>query len=385
MWDLTRTSLGPRADLLQWIGAQAAELGVRSYLVGGPVRDLLVGAAVHDLDLCVQGSAIRVARTLCKRRGGELVQHPSFGTATWTLDGESIDLVTTRRETYARPGALPEITLDDLDHDLARRDFTVNAMALGLHPEHLGELVDPFSGRSDLDQRVLRILHGGSFVDDPTRLLRGARYAARFDLTPDPETLGAIHDAVATRALDTLSLERLGAELGRMLHEPASLRVLDEWGVLGQVAAGLRWGPWAAALESVDWTARWLLLACQVEPQVRQRRRKLVATFAGLGPVWSESPERLRAPGAEPGEWGAALRGASDQELQVLALRHPAPVRWWRETGAALRTVVDGRAVLGWGVRPGPQIGVAIAAAQVAAWRGLDADGQIAAARAAIA
>src|SRR5947208_15725938 len=134
------------------------------FLVGGAVRDLLLGRGTVDLDVAIEGDARAVARELAGRLGGEAKEHERFGTATVRAGDLVVDLATTRRETYAEPGALPEVEPSSIEEDLARRDFTVNAMAMRL-PD--GEILDPHKGRADLEGRVIRVLHDRSFVDDP--------------------------------------------------------------------------------------------------------------------------------------------------------------------------------------------------------------------------
>jgi tRNA nucleotidyltransferase/poly(A) polymerase len=170
---LAGEALQERLQALPGIARVRAALdGERAYLVGGAVRDLLLGAEHPDLDLAVEGDAVELARRL----GAEPVAHERFSTATVDLDGVRVDLARTRAETYPHPGALPEVEPAPLERDLARRDFTVNAMALPL--DGRGQLVDPHGGRVDLRAGLLRVLHPGSFADDPTRALRAARYAA---------------------------------------------------------------------------------------------------------------------------------------------------------------------------------------------------------------
>ena len=153
-----------------------------AYLVGGAVRDLLRGADAVDLDLALEGDARTVSRALAERLGGVSREHARFGTAVVRADGLSVDLATTRRETYPEPGALPDVEAASLGEDLERRDFTVNAMALGLTGDDLGHLYDPAGGVSDLASGIIRVLHERSFIDDPTRLLRALRYEARLRL-----------------------------------------------------------------------------------------------------------------------------------------------------------------------------------------------------------
>ena len=145
------------------------------YLVGGAVRDLLLGRESFDVDLAVEGDAIEFARGL----GGEVTAHGRFGTAVVRFpDGRQLDVVTCRRETYAAPAALPDVEAGTIEDDLARRDFTVNAMAASLGSD-FGRLVDPHGGRADLENETIRVLHQQSFVDDPTRIFRAVRYESR--------------------------------------------------------------------------------------------------------------------------------------------------------------------------------------------------------------
>ncbi|HRK88533.1 MAG TPA: poly-A polymerase, partial [Anaerolineales bacterium] len=174
-----------RLNLLSNIADQASSLKMPCYLVGGFVRDLLLGQPVNDFDFVVEGDAIKLGRKLVEMYGGKLTPHFKFHTAIWHLPDDwnlipgTIDLITARREMYEKPGALPTVTPSTIDDDLRRRDFTVNAMALRLDGEGLGVLLDPMDGRSDLERGTIRILHPLSFVDDPTRIFRAIRYEGR--------------------------------------------------------------------------------------------------------------------------------------------------------------------------------------------------------------
>jgi tRNA nucleotidyltransferase (CCA-adding enzyme) len=193
-----------------------------AFLVGGAVRDLLLGGQTVDLDVAIEGDARSAARELAARLGGEVVEHERFGTATVKADDLALDLATTRRERYLEPGALPEVEPAGLTEDLGRRDFTINAMALGLSGEGLGVLEDPHEGREDLEQGVIRVLHGQSFIDDPTRLLRALRYEARFDFRMDEQTERLAREAAAGPGFSTVSGPRIRDELLDLLREPAA-------------------------------------------------------------------------------------------------------------------------------------------------------------------
>src|SRR3954471_3530370 len=190
-----------------------------AWLVGGAVRDLMLGAPTVDLDVAIEGDAREVAREVATRLSGDVVEHERFGTATVHADGLTLDLASTRRERYARPGALPEVEPAPLDEDLARRDFSVNAMAASLDAGTLGELRDPHNGLGDLEAGVIRILHPNSFIDDPTRLLRAVRYEARLGFTMDPESERLAREAIAADAPSTVSGARVRDELLDMLRE----------------------------------------------------------------------------------------------------------------------------------------------------------------------
>jgi tRNA nucleotidyltransferase (CCA-adding enzyme) len=197
------------------------------YVVGGAVRDLLLGGRPYDLDLVVEGDAAAFARSL----GGAIRIHDRFGTSTVALEGFSYDVARARSETYARPGALPDVAAASLDEDLRRRDFTVNAMAVALVS---GAFRAVPGALEDLEARRLRVLHDGSFIDDPTRMLRLVRYAARLAFAIDDHTRGLVREAVDGGALWTVGGSRLGAELRLLSREEdpvACLRCLRELGL----------------------------------------------------------------------------------------------------------------------------------------------------------
>ncbi|HET9740327.1 MAG TPA: hypothetical protein VFP78_19605, partial [Solirubrobacteraceae bacterium] len=203
------------------------------YVVGGAVRDLLLDRRPHELDFVVEGDALAVARRAAERAGGRVTVHERFGTATVTAPETTFDLAGARRERYPRPGALPEVELGaTLREDLERRDFTVNAIALHLAD---GELVWLPGAEEDLRAGRLRVLHEGSFRDDPTRMLRLARYAARLGFEPDPATDALVDPALVA----TVTGSRLGAELRLLLREPqpAALLALERHG-LGRALLG---------------------------------------------------------------------------------------------------------------------------------------------------
>ncbi|HEY7255848.1 MAG TPA: hypothetical protein VH476_04115 [Solirubrobacterales bacterium] len=212
----------------------AATAAAPVYLVGGAVRDLLLGRGRADIDLVVVGDAAELAAAL---GAAQSTEHQRFRTAKAVIDGHWVDIAAARSESYPAPGALPVVeSAADIEADLGRRDFTINAMAVPLHGAT--ELIDPHGGRADLEAGRIRVLHAGSLRDDPTRALRAARYAARFGFEPVPETAALFREA----DLDTVSADRRRAELTRIASEPeavGALALLAEWGLVDIRPGGL--------------------------------------------------------------------------------------------------------------------------------------------------
>jgi len=218
-----------------WLAGEIAHTrGERIYLVGGVVRDLLLGQANLDLDLVVEGNGIELAQRLKEINQGEITTHPRFNTAKLQWDRWSVDLTTARSETYAQPGALPSVTPSSIDNDLSRRDFTINAMAVHLNPGDYGRLVDPYDGRNDLKNRLIRVLHEKSFIDDATRIWRGLRYEQRLDFHLERETLKLLKRD--TDMLDTISADRIRYEIECVLEERHPGKILRRAGELGVLA-----------------------------------------------------------------------------------------------------------------------------------------------------
>jgi tRNA nucleotidyltransferase (CCA-adding enzyme) len=210
------------------------------------VRDLLLGSAVVDVDLAVEGDGPRTARELAGRLRGDVVPHERFGTATVRAGALQFDIAATRAETYPQPGALPVVSPAGLDEDLGRRDFAINAMASALQGDKLGQLHDPHGGCRDLDDRVVRILHDRSFIDDPTRLLRAVRYEVRLDFRTDEPTEELAREAARRNALSTVSGPRIRDELLDLLGEhaaPRGVARLSELGLLESLGGGLGGDP----------------------------------------------------------------------------------------------------------------------------------------------
>jgi tRNA nucleotidyltransferase (CCA-adding enzyme) len=232
-------------SLVQTAGDLAARREQRLFLVGGVVRDIFLKRPNLDLDLVLEGDAPSLARELARVAGGNVVVHARFGTATFKKDEISLDIVTARSETYSRPGALPAVKPGTIEDDLFRRDFTINAMAARLEPARFGELVDPYGGKTDLERRLVRVLHRQSFRDDPTRIWRAIRYEQRLGFRLEGETEQLLRRDVAV--LGSISGDRLRHELERILEEERPERMIrraDELGALQQLLPSLQGDEW---------------------------------------------------------------------------------------------------------------------------------------------
>jgi len=231
--------------LLERVGQAAHEAGLHVYAVGGCVRDWLLGIErVTDLDVVVEGDGIAFAKSVATMLGGDLVSHAQFGTATIMLPGQGasrrrasvlvirLDMASCRKETYAKPAAYPKVQPGTMREDLLRRDFTINAMAMSLHPARFGALIDEFGGLSDLRRGVLRALHPKSFEDDPSRFFRAGRFATRFGFRLEAATARWLRAAIRDGMVDRLNRGRIRKELERIADEPdplACLAWLTRW------------------------------------------------------------------------------------------------------------------------------------------------------------
>jgi len=328
--------------------AESRDLGI--YAVGGPVRDLLLGKPIRDVDLLVEGGDAAALATLAAPPDARVMPHDRFGTVQLRVGSASIDLAGSRRETYAHGGALPRVEPGSLEEDLARRDFSVNALALPLsrtakraHPE----IVDLADGLADLAGRQLRILHPRSFHDDPTRALRAARLGPRLGFSLTRGSRSALRDALRDGVFGRVSGDRLrrewvkifdDAQLG--LDPSAVLRLLSGWHVLGALEPGLdlpraaviplrRLGRAIAAppWRSVRWRSWISGLSLWLAPTAAALRRRTLQRFSVRGEVaravsgfpassagWLEALRRARGRGAID----FALAPLNEEELYAL-------------------------------------------------------------------
>jgi tRNA nucleotidyltransferase (CCA-adding enzyme) len=351
-----------------------------AYLVGGAVRDLMLGGASPDLDVAVEGDARGVARALAERLGGTVVEHERFGTATVRADDLVVDLAETRTETYPTPGSLPVVAPAPLGADLRRRDFTVNAMAVALIGDELGHLHDPCDGRADLERRVIRVMHDGSFLDDPTRLLRAVRYETRLGFRMDPETELLARDAVRIGALRTVSGQRIRDELLDLLGEldaPAAIERLRDLGIdkgldpaldpdvtlaasaaLGAAETGA--DRVLAVLAALVLRAPDTLVPWLEQLGVTREQRERVARAARDAPALAEG---LRAVELSPSAIHTLL---ADEPPEALALAlalgaSPEPILEWSSRLRWVRLDITGDDLIAAGVEPGPALGRSLA------------------------
>ncbi len=361
-----------------------------AYLVGGAVRDLLLGLDPVDIDIAIEGDARSVARALADRIGGSAREYERFGTADVDVGDETLHLASTREESYDAPGELPRVTpTASLSEDLRRRDFTVNAMAIGLTGDDLGHLYDPHGGLGDLDTRTIRVLHDRSFQDDPTRLLRAVRYASRLGFALDPETERLAREAVAAGALGTVSGPRIRDELMDLLREsdaPSGIELMRDLEIhtalhpeldpdpelvasaaLGAAAIGADRGVSALAAlvesapEQLDlWLADLGLPAGQrdaasraarVSPRIAQALRERELTPSELRELLAREPLEalalalaLRAPSEPILRWVTELRGVGLEISgdDLLAAGVPAGPAVGRALEETLRRKLDG-------------------------------------------
>jgi tRNA nucleotidyltransferase (CCA-adding enzyme) len=351
------------------------------YLVGGTVRDILLGERGFDVDIAVEGDAIAFARALAVALGGTVRAHDKFGTAVVLYDeDEHVDLVTARRESYEAPAVLPTVEQASIQDDLFRRDFTINAMAVSLQAADFGRLVDPFGGRDDLDGRTIRVLHERSFVDDPTRIFRAIRYENRYAFRMDEQTLALVRAAIEQGLVRELSPARIRDELEALLSEDQtehSFLRLAELGADKAVHPRLSADEEGLALfrrlielrdryglELPSWRLGLAALARDLPPdevygwllglKLRRREAEQIAAAVTVGP---QIVERLRD-GASPAEIVAAAEpDAPDAPLYALALADLEPLHAYFERLRNVRLEVDGTDLAELGLEESPRVG----------------------------
>jgi tRNA nucleotidyltransferase (CCA-adding enzyme) len=403
--DISRNLAG-RA-VVERLGEIAGRLGTRSFLVGGPVRDLILGRAGPDLDVAVEEGCREFGAAVAREFGGRFVYHSRFLTGTVSfLQPQAtsrtpqaagsepsplvrIDITQTRAETYERPAVLPAVRPASIVGDLGRRDFTINAMALEITPGSFGEFIDPFDGRADLEQRRVRILHARSFIDDPTRIFRCIRFATRLGFAIEPQTLSLMRSAVEQRLPAFLTPERVLYELRLICAEPLVLPMVKalvreqvlkaawRWtppagfvpAFAKLVAASGKWGqsPGAPASDSARYSPHfpvmsraellfiyWLsVLPVNDRFPIRKEERDAAEAVAGFGRLRPRLKRKQK-----PSDIYRALCSFPVPALHVLAALETkaisAKIRAFLDTYSKVRIASTGADLRGAGLEPGP-------------------------------
>ena len=385
------------AALIDTISERAQVNDLPLYLVGGVVRDLLLGRRNLDLDFVVEGDAAELAHSLAREFGGTVDIHPPFGTAKWELDELAaagmqlspdvaetrIDFASAREETYPSPAALPQVTSSTIERDLARRDFSINALALQLSPaSSRGRIIDPHGGRDDLERGLIRVLHNRSFIDDPTRIFRAMRFASRLGFEVEPNTMDLLRAGVPT--ISNLTGDRIRHEIELILREnepERAIRALENCGAFAAIERAWQFSerlpeyflrcresapPWQNANSDLS-HLYWHLLVAEASAHLvdaigdrlnlaRQLRRSL-ATFTRI----LDRVDLLLDQSLPPSQVTKLLDGASDAALRALWVRAfdmpivkrriEAFVISWRN----VQPQTDGNDLIRLGLRPGPR------------------------------
>ncbi|HSE59083.1 MAG TPA: CBS domain-containing protein, partial [Nitrospiraceae bacterium] len=375
--------------LMREAGELADRVEVGLYVVGGIVRDLLLGIENLDLDLVVEGDGLAFAKSLARTQRGQVKVHERFGTARVTLaDGFKVDVATARAEYYEYPTALPTVEQGSVKKDLYRRDFTINTLAVRLNRRQFGELIDFFGGERDLKGRTIRVLHSLSFVEDPTRVFRAVRFAVRFDFVLSRETRALIQGVVKMDLLRRLSKHRLTDELRLVLseREPGkALALMDELEVLACLHPDLELTPRLRTLlktteEALDWyrllyldrpMESWLVylmamlqvLPDQAVSEVLKRielsARQEAAVRAGRFGGHRIFRELGRRPSVSPAAVHRALSGTADETLVFLMAKSKSEhvrrqLSAYVTTYQRMRPALTGDDLKRMGLKPGP-------------------------------
>ena len=364
--------------LLTALADRAARLGMPLYLVGGSVRDILLGRASKDLDLVVEGDTVALALSASRKMDGDVPMRSQFGTATLKLGGLRFDLATARRESYSRPGALPTVSPGSIEEDLGRRDFSVNAMAIALWGPRTGALLDPVRGRDDLDRKLIRVLHPESFEDDATRILRAVRYEQRLGFQIEARTLELLLDGVQRGMLDTIGGSRVRMELKLMFEEDApgfSLSRSGELGILqaiypplGQGDRAVRLGAHSDGAAPLDYLAALSYPLTEAEGESFISRLRMPSGWARVVrdtvslKTQTDGPSSTVSTRVPPGELCALLDRYSVTSVKTNALLTKSPdvreaLRLYLDRLRYVKPALKGGDLISMGVAEGPMVG----------------------------
>jgi tRNA nucleotidyltransferase (CCA-adding enzyme) len=378
------------ALFLRAAGKAAADNGDKLYLVGGTVRDLLLKRSSLDIDLALEGNAVKFARQMAAETGEKLTIHQRFGTANFRHGEFTIDIAMARRETYAHPGALPTVKPAKIKDDSGRRDFSVNAMAVDLSPDMFGQLLDFHGGISDLDKKLIRILHKRSFTDDATRIFRAIRYEQRLGFAIEDGTERLLRKKVAM--INTVSGDRIRNEIELLLKEESPEKGLaraDELGVLRQINRSLKSSKWLAERfeearrHYIAGLAVYFALLChdlvRDDAEAISERLNLSGDWKrivlGIARI-NEDIHKLADPAIQPSAVYRYLKRYPVEVASACFLSNDSRIvrgqieRYLKEL-QYIRIRLDGNELKGMGVKPGPRMGRLLKALQDAQLDGL--------------
>ncbi|MBI4387265.1 MAG: CCA tRNA nucleotidyltransferase [Elusimicrobia bacterium] len=359
-------------EVLGPLAAEARRARLPLYAVGGCVRDWMLGAPTKDLDFVTESDPLPLIRFCSRKWGGTTERFDSFKTVRCNISsGLRLDFVRARSERYPQPAALPVVRAAGLSEDLARRDFSVNAMAVAVRSADSGELIDPQRGWGDLKRRLLRVLHPLSFRDDPTRMFRAARYACRYRLRLEAGTESLRRDALKAGYALRLSRERARNELVRILEERdpvCALRTIKAWKLSDLLHERLAW-PKNIAEGGGSWE-RLGMIALHLQGSSRASE----ASEDGLGFVRSLRLERQISRPIEEALRVCARRAAPRERPDPLTRRLIVLMRARLSPAALQPVLISGRDLQGLGLKPGPRYQRILDRAARAQWRGKFAD-----------
>lgn len=368
---------GVRLSVLREFSLLAAHECVDLYLVGGTVRDVLADEAPVDVDIMASGNAERLVESIREQGGATVHKASAFGTWSLAVRGIELDLATARRETYERPGALPTVFTSTVEDDLARRDFSVNAMAISLSEDSWGDLLDPHHGTTDLENGLIRVLHDRSFKDDATRILRAVRYSCRRDCRLESRTGVLLEESL--HFLSTISPDRVRHEFERIFREPragAMIEMARRLGVLAAIHPALRADPpklRAIEAEREGHVRRADLLLGSMVQSVADCDMESVVERLNLNSNWARlvrdvTEVRERLPELEDKNLTRSrvyrlLNGLHPNAVESCAMAASDPtvegwLRLYLDDLRQVRPLLDGDDLMALGVREGPAVGM---------------------------
>ena len=409
----------PKADqallmsdlIIGQVATSAAALDLDVYIIGGWVRDFLMNTPSYDLDFAVAGDAIELATHLALEHGGVVHRFSTFGGAHWVIsDTLTIDFTETRKETYRSLASLPVVERTDIYQDLKRRDFTMNAIAIAVHKAQLGLVLDPFGGLPDLHTGQIRSLHGLSFLQDPTRIFRAARYSTRFKMDISNSTRAQIeHAADLIQPGEMLTHTRIGIELSKIFKEEQPHLC---WERLIHWTIWTHWQPAWSRISLHDQTSLeypftdndwhdcwWMQLRCSLSDSEANAWSSMISIRPNGLKLWGQFPmevltmiERLTEISNTAPQWklkvGHVLQKSVPTHwlfLEATTATFIPFIQWWIDVGRQRTRQMTGRDILAMGVPKGPQIATLLTIAQHTAWEGGDKEDEQTAIRAALA